>query len=110
MSSVLTHAFRPYLLTPVDRSSSSYLPATQSVEQTLWRWYRDGSGKDKEVGTNPREGKVSRGEGVAEIGNRLLKYQAGPNLNQPIVTLLADSEGGRADFVNCEVRLRSLLM
>ncbi len=50
------------------------------------------------------------GEGVAEIGNRFLKYQTVPNLNQPIVTLLANSEGGRVGFVNCEVRRRSLLM
>jgi hypothetical protein len=52
--------------------------------------------RDREVGTNPREGRgSSRGERGAEIGNRLPKHRTVPNQNQLLVPMLADSEGGR---------------
>jgi hypothetical protein len=83
----------------MDRCSTSHLLATLIIRADL-----TGSGnamrlrRIREVGTNPREYEASRGRGVAEIGNRLLKHRTVPNLNQLLVTLLADSEGGRVGF------------
>ncbi len=80
----------------MDRSSTSYLLATLAKDVATTVVEACSSKEEEEVGTNPCELAISQGERGAGIGNGVLARRTVPNLNQPFVIFLADSEGGRA--------------
>ncbi len=90
----------------IDRCSTSYLLAT-----LISTGVTTGSGdlpyyEGKGVRDKPSEGRGLTGEMGCRDREQSSVERTVPNLNQLSVTLLADSEGGWAGFVNCEVCLR----